>query len=107
MHHLGTITTFFETKHAIGLTNSDGLEVLIHVGIDTVNLKGKYFQAFTKEEAEVKRGDVLLKFDRKGIEEAGYDAATMVIVTNTDDYENVICKTGQVAQEQDIIIEVC
>ncbi|WP_394920850.1 glucose PTS transporter subunit IIA [uncultured Robinsoniella sp.] len=103
----GTVTTFFETKHAIGLTNSDGLEVLIHVGIDTVNLKGEYFHALTEEDASVKRGDVLLKFDRKGIEQAGYDATTMVIVTNTDDYENVNCKTGQTAQEQDVIIEVC
>lgn len=103
----GTVTTFFETKHAIGLTNQDGLEILIHVGIDTVNLKGEHFKAYTKEDAAVKRGDLLLEFDKKCIEEAGYDTTTMVIVTNTDDYESVNCKTGQPAEEQDVIIEIC
>ncbi|MFD1401657.1 PTS beta-glucoside transporter subunit IIBCA [Robinsoniella peoriensis] len=103
----GKVTTFFETKHAIGLTNQDGLEILIHVGIDTVNLKGEHFKAYTKEDAEVKRGDLLLEFDKKCIEEAGYDTTTMVIVTNTDDYESVNCKTGQPAEEQDVIIEIC
>lgn len=103
----GTVTTFFETKHVIGLTNQDGLEILIHVGIDTVNLKGEHFKAYTKEDAAVKRGDLLLEFDKKCIEEAGYDTTTMVIVTNTDDYESVNCKTGQPAEEQDVIIEIC
>lgn len=103
----GTVTTFFETKHAIGLTNQDGLEVLIHVGIDTVNLKGEHFQAFTKEGEVVKKGELLLEFDQKGIENAGYDSTTMVIVTNTDDYKNVNCKTGQTLEEQDVMIEVC
>lgn len=103
----GTVTTFFETKHAIGLTNQDGLEILIHVGIDTVNLKGEHFKAYTKEDAAVKRGDLLLEFDKKCIQEAGYDTTTMVIVTNTDDYESVNCKTGQPAEEQDVIIEIC
>ena len=103
----GTVTTFFETKHAIGLTNQDGLEILIHVGIDTVNLKGEHFKAYTKEDAAVKRGDLLLEFDKKCIEEVGYDTTTMVIVTNTDDYESVNCKTGQPAEEQDVIIEIC
>lgn len=103
----GTVTTFCDTKHAIGLTNQDGLEVLIHVGIDTVNLKGEHFQAFTKEGEVVKKGDLLLEFDQKGIENAGYDSTTMVIVTNTDDYKNVNCKTGQTLEEQDVMIEVC
>ena len=103
----GTVTTFFETKHAIGLTHQDGLEILIHVGIDTVNLKGEHFKAYTKEDAAVKRGDLLLEFDKKCIQEAGYDTTTMVIVTNTDDYESVNCKTGQPAEEQDVIIEIC
>lgn len=103
----GTVTTFFETKHAIGITNQAGLEILIHVGIDTVNLKGENFQAYTKVDEAVKKGDLLLEFDQKGIEEAGYDSTTMVIVTNTDDYENVNCKTGQLTEELDVVIEVC
>lgn len=103
----GTVTTFFETKHAIGITNQAGLEILIHVGIDTVNLKGEHFQAYTKVDEVVKKGDLLLEFDQKGIEEAGYDSTTMVIVTNTDDYENVNCKTGQLTEELDVVIEVC
>ncbi|WP_394922226.1 glucose PTS transporter subunit IIA [uncultured Robinsoniella sp.] len=103
----GTVTTFFETKHAIGITNQAGLEILIHVGIDTVNLKGEHFQAYTKVDEVVKKGDFLLEFDQKGIEEAGYDSTTMVIVTNTDDYENVNCKTGQLTEELDVVIEVC
>lgn len=103
----GTVTTFFETKHAIGITNQAGLEILIHVGIDTVNLKGENFQAYAKVDEAVKKGDLLLEFDQKGIEEAGYDSTTMVIVTNTDDYENVNCKTGQLTEELDVVIEVC
>lgn len=93
----GKVTTFFETKHAVGLTGDNGIEVLIHVGINTVELNGRFYTGHVMEGERVRAGQTLLEFDRAGIEEAGYDCTTPVIVTNTDDYEQVIQeKTGAI-----------
>ncbi len=92
----GEVMTFFETKHAVGLTSENGMEILIHVGINTVELKGQYYTAHVKEGDSVKAGQVLLTFDPDGIKKAGYDVTTPVIVTNTDDYTQVKQeKTGE------------
>lgn len=90
----GKVTTLFETKHAVGVTSDSGIEVLIHVGLNTVALEGKYFTALVKEGDTVRRGQTLLTFDQKAIAEAGYDTTTPVIVTNADDYAavDVLCK---------------
>lgn len=82
------VQTLFETKHAIGLVGN-GLELLIHVGINTVELNGEGFEAFVSEGAKVSRGDLLLKFNGKFIKEKGYDITTPVVVTNTDDFKEV------------------
>ena len=87
----GKITTLFETKHAIGLTNEAGIEVLIHVGLNTVALEGKHFTALVKEGDSVQRGQTLLTFDLKAIAAEGYDVTTPVVVTNADDYAAVDC----------------
>lgn len=93
----GEVMTFFETKHAVGLTSENGMEILIHVGINTVELKGQYYTAHVKEGDSVKAGQVLLTFDPDGIKKAGYDVTTPVIVTNTDDYTQVKQeKTGEI-----------
>lgn len=85
----GTITAFFPTRHALGLTSEDGIEVLIHVGINTVELGGKHFTAFANQGDHVKKGQKLLEFDIPAIQKAGYPVQTMVIVTNTPDFESV------------------
>ena len=85
----GKIDVFFQTGHAIGLVNNEGTEVLIHVGIDTVNLNGEFFHPQKQSGDEIKKGEVLLKFDIDKIKDAGYDIVTPVIISNTNDYADV------------------
>lgn len=92
----GTVTMLFDTKHAIGLAGNDGTEVLIHIGVDTVELEGKPFTAHVATGDAVKAGDLLITADLDAIEAAGKPTATMVIVTNTDDYASVTPLTGAV-----------
>lgn len=82
----GIVKMVFETKHAIGMESSNGTELLMHVGINTVELNGKYYEYKVKEGDFVRRGELLLNFDLEKIQEAGYDCTTPVIVTNTSDY---------------------
>ena len=85
----GKIVSLFDTKHAIGIIGENGEEILIHIGIDTVNLKGKYFKAFVKQGDQVKAGQLMIEFDRKEIKKAGYNPEVMVIITNTFAYKEV------------------
>ena len=80
----GTVENVFDTKHAIGLTSTDGVELLLHVGLDTVKLGGKHFTVHVKTGDRVKRGDLLGEFDLRGIRKDGYSTVTPVIITNTD-----------------------
>lgn len=91
----GTVTALFETKHAIGFESTGGMEVLIHVGLDTVKLKGKYFTAHVDAGQEVKKGQLLLEFDMDAIKKEGYDVITPVIITNAYDYSDVLAVTGK------------
>ena len=85
----GVVASLFQTKHAIGLLSDSGIEVLIHVGIDTVKLDGKPFTAHVKVGDRVQPGDLLLEFDRQAIIDAGYDLATPIIISNSDEYRAV------------------
>ncbi|SFG43095.1 beta-glucoside-specific PTS transporter subunit IIABC [Oribacterium sp. WCC10] len=85
----GVVTSMMDTKHAIGLATDEGLELLIHIGIDTVELQGTPFEYKTKEGAHVKKGDLLMTADLKAIENAGKKIITPVIVTNSEDYVSV------------------
>lgn len=85
----GEISTLFDTLHAIGVTSKDGVELLIHVGINTVELEGKYYKALVKEGDKVTKGQPLLEFDIEGIKSAGYNTVTPIIVTNSDEYKDV------------------
>lgn len=82
----GEVASIFQTKHAIGLLSDSGIELLIHVGIDTVKLEGVPFTAHVKEGDKVRAGDLLLTFDRQAIIDAGCDLATPIIISNSDDY---------------------
>lgn len=84
------VTTLFPTGHAIGLTTTDGVEVLMHIGMDTVELNGDGFETFVKQGDEVKKGDLLVKFDMNKIKEAGYSVITPIVVTNSGDYLDVL-----------------
>lgn len=94
----GTVIQTVDSKHAVGLRAADGMEVLIHVGIDTVDMNGQGFTLHCQEGDTVKRGQRLLTFDPKAIEAAGHPTVTAVLVTNSDDYQAVkTLKTGPVA----------
>ena len=86
----GTVTSVFDTKHAITL-EKNGMEVLIHVGVNTVNMQGEGFTAFVEEGAEVKAGQKLLGFDRAAIKNAGYSDVVVMLLTNSDDLDGVEC----------------
>ncbi|MHC1681482.1 MAG: beta-glucoside-specific PTS transporter subunit IIABC [Clostridiaceae bacterium] len=86
----GTIMTLFPSKHAIGIISDDGVEVLIHIGLDTVKLDGKYFEAHVKQGDKVKKGQLLISFDLEILRKEGYVTQTPIIVTNTQEYSEVI-----------------
>lgn len=86
----GVVTTFFPTGHALGITTDNGTEILIHVGMDTVQLEGKCFTPRVKQGDKIKAGDVLLEFDIDKIKESGFSTITPVIITNSDNYLDII-----------------
>lgn len=91
----GTVASLFRTRHAIGLEAENGAEVLIHVGIDTVKLDGQHFIAHVKQDDSVRVGDLLIEFDIPAITAAGYDLTTPVLVSNSDDYIDVLAASPQ------------
>ncbi len=86
----GTVTALYPTKHAVGITSEDGVECIIHVGVDTANLQGKHFEVKVKENQKVKAGDVLLEVDLVAIIKEGYSLVTPILVTNSDEYLDVL-----------------
>lgn len=87
----GTLSTIFPTLHALGITSDDGTEILIHIGINTVQLGGKYFKADVKEGDRVSIGQPLVTFDIKAIEKAGFSIETPVLITSDpDEYFDLI-----------------
>ncbi len=100
----GEISSLTETRHAIGITGPGGMEVLIHVGVDTVKMNGDGFELFVKEGEKVKAGQKLMTFDMAKIKAAGYSTTSAVLITNSDDYKacNII-KTGAAKQTDKII----
>ena len=97
----GQISMFFDTKHAIGLVSDDGVEILIHVGVNTVELQGKHFTPLKQSGDKVKAGDRLLEFDMDAIKAAGYDLTTAVLVPAPNHVE--VVKTGDVKQLDKIL----
>ena len=100
----GVIETVFETKHAVGMTTDGGVELLLHIGIDTVKLGGKHFEAHVAPEQTVKKGDLLVSFDMDAIKAAGYPLTTPMIICNTDDYASInTLATGSVNHDVDLL----
>ena len=85
----GEVSMLFQTKHAINIVSEGGAEILLHIGIDTVKLYGKYFEAHVKDGDKFRKGDLLISFDMEGIRREGYKLSTPMIVCNTTDYESV------------------
>ncbi|MFT8349600.1 PTS sugar transporter subunit IIA [Clostridium saccharoperbutylacetonicum] len=102
----GVVAALFATKHAIALQSDDGIEILIHVGIDTVELEGKYFTAKVEQGTRVSVGEALVEFDVEAIKGEGYDVVTSIIVTNTDNYSDIIGTDKAEITEKELLIEV-
>lgn len=102
----GTITVAYETKHAYGLTADNGAEVLIHVGLDTVNLKGEHFTSEVSQGQQVKAGDKLGTVDLDAVKTAGYDTTVMVVITNSNNYKEVRCLADGKVNHGDQLVEV-
>lgn len=100
----GEVQMVYDTKHALGLVSDDGVELLIHVGIDTVKLEGKHYDVKVTDSQKIKKGDLLAVVDIEGIEKEGYRTVTPVIVTNTDDFSQVKAVTGGSKSGDKIII---
>ena len=100
----GEVTTVFDTKHALGLMSENGVELLIHIGMDTVKLNGRGFDVKVKAGDQVKAGDLLAEFDMDLIKSEGYPVTTAVVITNTDDCEAIgEVKTGAVTKDTDVL----
>ena len=100
----GVIESVFETKHAVGMTTADGVEVLMHIGIDTVKLGGKHFEAHVAPEQNVKKGDLLVSFDMDAIKAEGYPLTTPMIICNTDDYKTIrVLTSGDITNGTDLL----
>lgn len=102
----GTIATVMDTKHAVCIQGEDGLELIVHAGLDTVELNGKYYQTYKEIGDQVKAGDVLLEFDLEEITKAGYDATTPIVITNLGDYKITKCLTGQQVKAGEEVIQL-
>ena len=100
----GKVVAIFPTKHAIGLVSESGVEILIHVGLNTVELKGQYFEALVKADESVKKGQPILTFDLAKIQAAGYETQVPIVVTNTPQYSSIeTISVGQTDCDQDIL----
>lgn len=102
----GKLTTLFPSLHAIGITSDDGAEILIHVGFNTVQLEGKYFKAHVKQGDNVKVGDLLLEFDIDAIKKEGYSVETPVVITNYDNFLDVIESKPKSIKDNETLITV-
>ena len=85
----GIVTTVFPTKHAIGVTSDEGVEILIHIGMDTVEMNGEGFESFVKQNERVKKGDLMIRVDLDKIKAAGLSSITPVVVTNSTTYKDI------------------
>ncbi len=91
----GTLESFYPTGHAYSIEAEDGAQILVHIGIDTVKLKGKYYTVHAEQGQKVKKGDLLVEVDLDGVKSEGYDVVTPVVVMNSEDYTEIRKSSGQ------------
>lgn len=101
----GRVSALFDTKHAIGITSDSGVEILIHIGLDTVKLGGKHFTSHINVGDKIKKGDLLVEFDIMAIEREGFETITPVLVINVDDYNDVISLIDREIKEKEELIK--
>lgn len=99
----GKLESVFPTGHAYAVTTEDGAQILVHIGFDTVELKGKYFTVYGKNGEKVKRGDRIVSVDLEGIRHAGYDLTTPVVILNSAEYAEVRKTEGKVRSGKQIL----
>lgn len=102
----GVITSLFPTFHAIGITTDSGIEVLIHIGMDTVQLQGKYFYPKIKQGDHVTKGQTLIDFDMDAIKQEGYVLTTPVVVTNYNEFTDIVENNAEEISNQDLLLTV-
>lgn len=102
----GIVTAIFDSKHAIGLTSDSGVELLIHIGIDTVQLNGDGYKYFVEKGQNVEIGDKLIEFDLEKIAEKGYNIITPVVVTNSADFGDIITLTKALSEPGEQVMKV-
>ena len=98
------VDLMFDTGHAVSLVADCGAEILIHVGLDTVKLKGEHFKVHAKNGDHVKAGQLLIEFDRDAISAAGYDTVTPMVICNSDKYSEIRSEAGKAVQAGDRLI---
>ena len=101
-----TVDMMFETGHAVSLIADFGAEVLIHIGLDTVTLKGKHFTVHAANGQKVKKGDLLIEFDAEAIKAEGFNIITPMLVCNSDNYGTFNTNVGKAVTNADVVIEL-
>lgn len=102
----GTLTMVFPTLHAFGMSTDSGAEILVHVGLDTVNLKGEGFTLHAEADQNVKKGDLILEVDLEKIKDAGYDPITPIVICNSASFSKVIPILPSYVNQGDTIIDI-
>ncbi len=99
-----SVDLMFDTGHAVSLKGDNGAEILIHVGLETVALKGKHFKTFANTDEHVAKGQLLIEFDREAVAADGYDTITPMVICNTADYQSVNSYTGKSVLAGDTVL---
>ena len=102
----GSVAVVIDTKHALSIVSDNGAEILMHVGLDTVKLKGKYFTPKVSVGDKVKKGDLILEFDIEKIKKAGYELVTPIIITNSQQFMDIIVKKKDVVTANDQVLAI-
>ena len=102
----GTIDLMFDTGHAVNLISDAGAEILIHIGLETVSLKGRHFQTFMNTGDKVRKGDKLIGFERQAIADEGFNTVIPVVICNSEAYDGIMAETGKDVEPGDAIISL-